>query len=88
MGEIVGTERGPAVGVMLTAPPIVASPLFIVIASLSVAAPVIWCLWAGEAASTGLDDLKRWLQANSATIMAAVLPVPGVSLTGQGLRGL
>jgi hypothetical protein len=62
--------------------------IFIIIASLSVAAPVLIYLTMGEKASKTLDGWKTWLIANNATVMFVLLLVLGVLLLGKGIGGL
>jgi hypothetical protein len=62
--------------------------VFIIIASLSVAAPVLIYLIMGEKASKTLDGWKTWLIANNATVMFVLLLVLGVLLVGKGISGL
>jgi hypothetical protein len=66
----------------------VALVVFVVIASASVAAPVLYYLVAGESAAKTLDGWKVWLQANNATVMFVLLLVLGAKLVGDGLGGL
>jgi len=62
--------------------------VFIIIASLSVAAPVLIYLTMGKKASKTLDGWKTWLIANNATVMFVLLLVLGVLLVGKGISGL
>jgi threonine/homoserine/homoserine lactone efflux protein len=62
--------------------------IFILVASLSVAAPVLIYLLFTERASVILDDLKDWLIAHNAAIMAVLFLVLGVKLMGDGISGL
>ena len=62
--------------------------VFIVLASVSVAGPVIWYLLAQEQAARTLDVVKGWLERNNATVMMVLLGVLGVSQIGKGLPGL
>ena len=62
--------------------------VFVLVASVSVAVPVVWYLLAQESASKTLDTWKTWLTANNALVMAILLLVLGVKLFGQGLGGL
>jgi threonine/homoserine/homoserine lactone efflux protein len=67
---------------------IIASLVFIVVASVSVAGPVIWYLAAGESANAKLDAMKTWLQAHNAVIMMVLLFVLGASQLGKGIGGV
>lgn len=62
--------------------------IFIIIASLSVAAPVLYYLFAGESAAKTLNEWKTWLMANNATVMFVLFLVLGAKLIGNGLGGL
>jgi hypothetical protein len=61
---------------------------FVVIASASVAAPVLYYLDAGESAAKTLDGWKAWLLANNTTVMFVLFLVLGAKLVGNGLGGL
>jgi threonine/homoserine/homoserine lactone efflux protein len=60
--------------------------VFIVLASLSVALPVIYRLVAGQRATVTLDGWKTWLIANNGTVMAVLFSVFSVKLLSEGLR--
>ncbi len=62
--------------------------LFVVLASVSIAIPVVYMLVGGEGAKHTLDGWKTWLQANNATVMAVLFLVIGAKLVGSGLDGL
>jgi len=62
--------------------------VFVIIASLTVAVPVLYYLFAGQSADKMLNSWKAWLLANNATVMFMLLLVLGVLLLGQGLGGL
>lgn len=62
--------------------------LFVLIASLSVAAPVIYYLVAGQSAEKTLQSMKTWLTNNNATVMFILFLVLGAKLIGDGLGGL
>lgn len=62
--------------------------LFVVLASLSIAVPVVLYLLGGSSAERTLNGLRTWLNANNATVMAVLLLVIGVVLFGKGLGGL
>jgi hypothetical protein len=66
----------------------VALAVFVVIASASVAAPVVGYLVAGDRVQGTLEDLRRWLTANNATVMSVLLLVIGVTILGKGIGGL
>jgi len=70
------------------AQPWIALAVFVLVASLSVAAPVVYYLIAGQSAAEMLNTWKAWLTANNATVMFVLLLVLGVKLVGDGLGGL
>jgi hypothetical protein len=67
---------------------VVALAVFVVIASVSIAAPVLVVLFAGDRAQRTLDTWKGWLEQNNATVMAVVLLVMGVVVFAKGLGRL
>ncbi len=62
--------------------------IFVLLASVGVAVPVIWYAVAPDRAATTLAEWRRWLTANYATMMAVVFLVFGVILSAKGLGGL
>jgi hypothetical protein len=62
--------------------------VFVAVASLSIAVPVIYYLVGGESAKRTLDGWKSWLTAHNATVMAVLLLVMGVALAGKGIGAL
>jgi Sap, sulfolipid-1-addressing protein len=62
--------------------------VYVVLASIGVAVPVLWYFLAQESASRTLAEWRVWLTANYATIMAVVFLLFGVTLTSRGLAGL
>jgi hypothetical protein len=62
--------------------------VFVVVASLSVVAPVAVDLLAGDRAQHVLNSWKGWLEQNNATVMAVVLVLIGVVLFAKGLGPL
>ncbi len=67
---------------------VAAVAVFAVIASSTVAIPVIAYLVAAERMSGPLESLRKWLQDNNATVMATLILVIGVVLVGKGVGGL
>jgi hypothetical protein len=61
---------------------------FIIIASISIATPVLYYLFARESAQKTLNSWKAWLVANNATVMFLLLLVFGFALIGEGLGGV
>lgn len=64
---------------------IVSLIVFIVVASVTIAAPVIYYLAGGARATARLDEAKRWLRANNATVMTVLLLIFGVDLIAKGI---
>ncbi len=62
--------------------------VFVIVASLSVAAPVAFYLLRGEAAAKTLDGWKVWLVRNNETVMMVLFLVFGVILIGKGIGQL
>lgn len=62
--------------------------VFVVVASLGVAAPVVIYLAMGSRAATLLDGLKAWMIQNNAVIMAVLLLVLGAKMIGDGITAL
>jgi hypothetical protein len=59
--------------------------VFVAIASVTVAAPVLVYLILGERVQGGLNSLKEWLIANNNTVMAVLLVVLGAKLLGDAI---
>jgi threonine/homoserine/homoserine lactone efflux protein len=66
----------------------VAIGIFTVLASCSIAIPVIVYLSAREKMTKPLTELHGWLAQNTATVMAVLMLVIGVVLIGKGIGGL
>lgn len=62
--------------------------VFVVIASLTIAGPVIYYLVGGETAKSRLDDLKNWLAVHNNAVMAVLFLVFGFDLVAKGLPPL
>ena len=67
---------------------IVAIAAFVVLASLTIAAPVLYSLFGGERARAALDSAKAWLTTHNAAVMAVLFLVFGVDLIAKGLPPL
>ena len=67
---------------------IVAIAVFVVIASLTIAGPVLYALIGGEKARAALDSAKAWLDTHNAAVMAVLFLVFGVDLIAKGLPPL
>ncbi len=66
----------------------VALAIFIVISTIGVAAPVAIFFALGERSATLLGEMRDWMGAHNAAIMAVLLLVIGVKLIGDGIAGL
>jgi threonine/homoserine/homoserine lactone efflux protein len=65
----------------------VAVVVFVVIGSCTVVLPVVGYLLAQQRMQEPLDELRVWLSANNAVVMAVLLLVIGVVIIGKGLAG-
>ena len=59
--------------------------VFVVIASLTVAAPVLLNLILGSRAEHALNEIKEWLTDNNATVMSVLFVVLGAKVLGDGI---
>ncbi|HEY1716277.1 MAG TPA: GAP family protein [Solirubrobacteraceae bacterium] len=66
----------------------VALAIFVLIASLGVGAPVAIFFLMGERAAKLLAEMKDWMGAHNAAIMAVLFLVLGTKLIGDGISGL
>ncbi|MFN3215550.1 MAG: GAP family protein [Acidimicrobiales bacterium] len=62
--------------------------VYILLASVSVIAPVVFYLATGDRAAPALDATKEWLTANSATVMTVLFTVLGAKVLGNGVAGV
>lgn len=62
--------------------------VFVVIGSLTIAAPVVYYLFGGDQAKARLDDMKDWLALHNDAVMAVLFLVFGVNLIAKGLPRL
>jgi threonine/homoserine/homoserine lactone efflux protein len=62
--------------------------VFVVVASLTIAGPVVYYLVGGAHAKAELDSLKSWLAVHNAAVMATLFVVFGVDLIAKGLPPL
>ncbi len=65
----------------------IAWAIFVLIATIGVAAPVVIYFAMGDKAAAILDDLKGWMARNNAAIMAVILVFLGVKLIGDSISG-
>jgi Sap, sulfolipid-1-addressing protein len=62
--------------------------VFVAIAACSVVLPVSAYLVVRDRIHDELNELREWLTANNATVMALLLLVLGVVILGKGIGGL
>jgi hypothetical protein len=62
--------------------------VFVALASLTIAGPVVYYLLGGEHAKAALDELKGWLAVHNAAVMTVLFLVLGVDLIAKGLAPL
>lgn len=66
---------------------VIAYVIFVLVASIGVAVPVVIDLVMGDRAACLLDGLKNWMAQNNAVITAVLLLVIGVKLIGDAISG-
>lgn len=66
----------------------IAFTVFVLLASLTVIAPVAYYLLAGDRADATLQSMKTWLIRNNAVVIGVILLVFGVKLLAEGVQGL
>jgi hypothetical protein len=64
------------------------SAIYVFVAVLGVAAPILVMVFLGDGASEVLDGWNVWLRQNNASVMSVLFVVFGVVLIGQGISGL
>jgi hypothetical protein len=85
IGAAVGLGQ---LGSLSTGDVVVALAVFVVLASVTIAGPVLYDLLGGDGARAKLDELKSWLTTHNAAVMAVLLLVFGVVLISKGLAPL
>jgi len=70
---------------LTTSDAVVALVVFVVIASLTIAGPVLYAAFGGEKARTSLDSAKSWLGVHNSAVMAVLFLVFGVDLIAKGV---
>jgi hypothetical protein len=83
-----GSATGLAQLGLSTSDAIVATAVFVLLGSVSIAGAVVYALAGGERARASLDSAKAWLGAHNAAVMAALFLVFGVDLIAKGLPPL
>jgi threonine/homoserine/homoserine lactone efflux protein len=74
-----GLSTGNAVGSLI---------VFVIVASLTIAGPVVYYLLGGESANAKLDVMKNWLALHNNAVMAVLFLVFGAKLIADGLPPL
>lgn len=77
-----------ASGALTAGETVIAVAVFVLIASCTVAVPVIGFLLARDRMQEPLDELRVWLTANNAAVMSVLLLVIGFVIIGKGVGGL
>ena len=62
--------------------------VFVVLASLTIAAPVRYYVLGGQQAADALTELKGWLSVHNDAVMTVLFLVLGVDLVAKGLPPL
>lgn len=83
-----GAAAGLAQLGLATSDAVVSLIAFVIVASITIAGPVVYYLLGGEHAKAKLDELKDWLTLHNAAVMAVLLLVFGVDLIAKGLPPL
>jgi threonine/homoserine/homoserine lactone efflux protein len=83
-----GAATGVAQLGLSTTDAVVALIVFVVLASLTIAGPVLYFMLGGEGAEAALDRLKSWLALHNAAVMATLFVVFGADLIAKGLPPL
>ena len=84
----IGAATGLAQLGLSTGDAVVSIVVFVIVASLTIAVPVVYYLVGGDRARTELDSLKGWLAAHNAAVMTVLFIVFGVDLIAKGIPPL
>jgi hypothetical protein len=84
----VGAAAGLAQLGLSTTDAVVSLIVFVALASVTIAGPVVYYLLGGDRARTQLDELKDWLRVHNAAVMAVLFLVFGVDLIAKGIPPL
>ncbi len=83
-----GAAAGLAQLGLTTSDAVASVAVFVVIASVTIAGPVLYALLGGDRARGALDSAKAWLTAHNAAVLAVLFLVFGVDLIAKGLPPL
>ena len=81
----VGAAAGVAQLGLSTGDVVVSLIVFVALASIAIAGPVVYYLLGGQRAQRGLDELKDWLRIHDAAVMTVLFIVFGVILIAKGI---
>ena len=81
----IGAAAGLAQLTLSTTDVVVSLIVFVIVASLTIAGPVVYYLVGGESAKGVLDEMKDWLRLHNSAVMAVLFLVFGVDLIAKGL---
>ena len=84
----VGASSGLALLGLTTTQAVLSLIVFVVVASATIAGPVVYYLVGGTRAQTALENLRDWLTVHNNAVMAVLFLVFGASLISKGLPGL
>ena len=84
----VGAASGLAQLGLSTTDAVVSLIVFVIVASLTIAGPVVYYLVGGDHAKAELDSMKGWLALHNAAVMTVLFLVFGVDLIAKGLPPL
>jgi len=84
----IGAATGLAQLHLSTTDVVVSLIVFVIVASVTIAGPVLYYLLGGESAKTTLDEMKDWLRLHNGAVMAVLFLVFGVHLIAKGLPPL
>jgi hypothetical protein len=84
----IGATAGLAQLGLSTTDAVVSLVIFVAVASLTIAGPVVYYLLGGERAKVRLDSMKGWLAVHNAAVMMVLFLVLGVDLIAKGLAPL
>lgn len=82
-----GTGVGVEAAGLRGAEALIVLAVYLVVASLSIAAPVIAYLIAGDSIAPRLERLREWMIRNNSAMLGVILLFIGVVLVGNGLAG-
>lgn len=85
---VIGAATGVAQLGPTSAEAAVSLVVFVVVGSLSVLGPVVYSVAGGEKAARSLEELRGWLAANNAAVMAVLFLVFAAVLIANGLAPL